>query len=90
MAPGTRSQAVDKNTLMQLRGSSAKGYAFDRRYDQEAISDNIYDDCISQLVEKVFKVRCIWGLHACKVKRANSSMQSACAAWQSITGSAQS
>ena len=47
---------MDKNTLLQLRGTSAKGYAFDRRYDQEAISDNVYDDCIMQLVEKVFKV----------------------------------
>ncbi|GAX73057.1 hypothetical protein CEUSTIGMA_g510.t1 [Chlamydomonas eustigma] len=47
--------AVDKNTLLQLRGSSAKGYAFDRRYDQNDISDMIYDDCIAQLVEKVFK-----------------------------------
>ena len=50
-------QAVDKSTLLQLRGSSAKGYAFDRRYDQEAISDLLYDDSISQLVEKVFKVQ---------------------------------
>jgi hypothetical protein len=48
-------QAVDKNTLMQLRGSAARGFAFDRRYDQHAVSDNIYDECISTLVEKVFK-----------------------------------
>ncbi len=50
------SQAVDRNTLLQLRGTAAKGYAFDRRYDQDAISDMIYDDCIAQIVEKVFKV----------------------------------
>eukprot|EP00798_Chlamydomonas_sp_ICE-L_P012134 gene12134-15246_t len=47
--------AVDKNTLLQLRGSGAKGYAFDRRYGQEEISDAIYDDVVSQLVESCFK-----------------------------------
>jgi hypothetical protein len=49
-------QAVDKNTLMQLRGNSAKGYAFDRRYGAEHNSDNIYDDCVKQLVDNLFKV----------------------------------
>lgn len=50
-------QAVDKNTLLQLRGATHKGYAFDRRYEQDVTSDQIYDDCIAQLVESVFKVR---------------------------------
>ncbi len=50
-------QAVDKNTLLQLRGAAAKGYAFDRRYAQQATSDDIYDDCIASLVEGCFKVR---------------------------------
>jgi hypothetical protein len=49
-------QAVDKSTLMQLRGNSAKGYAFDRRYGAEHNSDNIYDDCVKQLVDNLFKV----------------------------------
>ena len=50
-------QAVDKSTLLQLRGSGAKGYAFDRRYGQDEISDRIYDDVVGQLVESCFKVR---------------------------------
>lgn len=41
---------------MQLRGSSAKGYAFDRRYGAEHTSDNIYDDCVKHLVDNLFKV----------------------------------
>lgn len=41
---------------MQLRGNSAKGYAFDRRYGAEHNSDNIYDDCVKQLVDNLFKV----------------------------------
>lgn len=49
-------QAVDKNTLMQLRGNSAKGYAFDRRYGPEHNSDTIYDECVSHLVDNLFKV----------------------------------
>lgn len=51
-------QAVDKVTLLQLRGSSAKGYAFDRRYGPENTSDNIYDDCVTHLVDNLFKVCC--------------------------------
>ncbi|GIL52093.1 hypothetical protein Vafri_8067 [Volvox africanus] len=47
--------AVDKNTLLQLRGATAKGYAFDRRYGQDITSDAIYEDCVAQLVEAVFK-----------------------------------
>ncbi|GLC45429.1 hypothetical protein PLESTB_000619800 [Pleodorina starrii] len=47
--------AVDKNTLLQLRGATAKGYAFDRRYGQDVTSDAIYEDCVAQLVEAVFK-----------------------------------
>lgn len=51
-------QAVDRNTLLQLRGQTAKGYAFDRRYGPEHTSDNIYDDCVSHLVDNLFKVSC--------------------------------
>jgi hypothetical protein len=51
-------QAVDRNTLMQLRGQTAKGYAFDRRYGPEHTSDNIYDDCVCHLVDNLFKVSC--------------------------------
>jgi hypothetical protein len=50
-------QAVDKATLMQLRGKAAMGYAFDRRYGSEHTSDSIYDDCVANLVEHLFKVR---------------------------------
>lgn len=60
-------QAVDKNTLLQLRGSTAKGYAFDRRYGQDGTSDDIYNDVVTQLVEKVFKVggcRCDVNMHS--------------------------
>lgn len=51
---------MDKNTLLQLRGATAKGYAFDKRYGQEVTSDQIYDDCVAQLVEAVFKVGVGW------------------------------
>lgn len=68
-AIGACTQAVDKSTLLQLRGAGAKGYAFDRRYGQDVLSDNIYDDCIAQLVESVFKVSsmyaCVRTRHAC-------------------------
>jgi len=47
--------AVDKNTLVQLHGQAAKGYAFDRRYGQAASSDEIYDDVINDLVNQVFR-----------------------------------
>eukprot|EP00197_Chlamydomonas_leiostraca_P007072 CAMPEP_0202862124 /NCGR_PEP_ID=MMETSP1391-20130828/3279_1 /ASSEMBLY_ACC=CAM_ASM_000867 /TAXON_ID=1034604 /ORGANISM="Chlamydomonas leiostraca, Strain SAG 11-49" /LENGTH=276 /DNA_ID=CAMNT_0049541615 /DNA_START=52 /DNA_END=879 /DNA_ORIENTATION=+ len=47
--------AVDKNTLLQLRGATAKGYAFDKRYAQDVTSDSIYDECVGQLVENCFK-----------------------------------
>lgn len=50
------SQAVDKNTLIQLRGNAAKGYAFDRCYGPEHTSDSIYEDCVTHLVENLFKV----------------------------------
>eukprot|EP00955_Chlamydomonas_euryale_P080699 363455-Chlamydomonas_euryale.AAC.5 len=50
-----RMQAVDKNTLVQLHGQAAKGYAFDRRYGQAASSDEIYDDVINDLVNQVFR-----------------------------------
>eukprot|EP00879_Flechtneria_rotunda_P021695 GHRR01022875.1.p1 GENE.GHRR01022875.1~~GHRR01022875.1.p1 ORF type:complete len:1033 (+),score=433.02 GHRR01022875.1:114-3212(+) len=48
-------EAVDRTTLAHLRGQGAKGYAFDRRYGPEHISDNIYADCVSQLVDNLFK-----------------------------------
>eukprot|EP00983_Pelagomonas_calceolata_P041456 1138073-Pelagomonas_calceolata.AAC.1 len=51
-----RVQAVDKNTLLQLRGKTALGYAFDRRYGPECTSDSIYDDRVHALVESCFKV----------------------------------
>jgi hypothetical protein len=51
-------QAVDKNTLMQLRGNSAKGYAFDRRYGPEHNSDSIYDECVTHMVDNLFKASC--------------------------------
>jgi hypothetical protein len=56
-------QAVDKATLVQLRGRTAIGYAFDRRYGPDHTSDSIYDDCVASLVENLFKVRCgvRWG-----------------------------
>jgi len=47
--------AVDKTSLFQLRGSTAKGYAFDRRYSPEQSSDSIYEDCVANLVESCFK-----------------------------------
>jgi hypothetical protein len=48
-------QAVDRNTLLKLSGATAKGYAFDKRYPQDSTSDDIYTDCIAQLVESCFK-----------------------------------
>ncbi|MEW5319130.1 MAG: hypothetical protein WDW38_010300 [Sanguina aurantia] len=47
--------AVDRSTLLQLRGTAAKGYAFDKRFGQDDNSDNIYEGCIKQLVESCFK-----------------------------------
>jgi hypothetical protein len=49
-------QAVDKATLVQLRGRTAIGYAFDRRYGPDHTSDSIYDDCVASLVDNLFKV----------------------------------
>lgn len=51
-------QAVDRSTLLQLRGTAAKGYAFDKRFGQDETSSGIYDGCIKQLVESCFKVGC--------------------------------
>ncbi|KIY91621.1 kinesin family protein, partial [Monoraphidium neglectum] len=48
-------QAVDKETLMQLRGCTAKGFAFDRRFGVDQTSDDIYDNCVAGLVENLFK-----------------------------------
>ena len=53
-------QAVDKNTLLQLRGKTALGYAFDRRYGADCTSDSIYDDRVHALVESCFKVQLSW------------------------------
>eukprot|EP00201_Polytomella_parva_P012750 CAMPEP_0175060814 /NCGR_PEP_ID=MMETSP0052_2-20121109/13239_1 /TAXON_ID=51329 ORGANISM="Polytomella parva, Strain SAG 63-3" /NCGR_SAMPLE_ID=MMETSP0052_2 /ASSEMBLY_ACC=CAM_ASM_000194 /LENGTH=664 /DNA_ID=CAMNT_0016326601 /DNA_START=242 /DNA_END=2232 /DNA_ORIENTATION=- len=47
--------AVDRNTLIQLRGQTAKGYAFDKRYGQEVTSDLLYDDAIASTVDAIFK-----------------------------------
>jgi uncharacterized protein YabN with tetrapyrrole methylase and pyrophosphatase domain len=47
---------VDRHTLKQLRGSTAKGYAFDRVYPADETSDKIYDDAVAGLVENCFKV----------------------------------
>lgn len=44
---------------MQLRGSAARGYAFDRYYSPGRTSDAIYDDCVSHLVDNLFKVRVV-------------------------------
>lgn len=50
-------QAVDKNTLLQLKGAAARGYAFDRRYGMDDTSNQIFKDCVEGLVNNVFKVR---------------------------------
>jgi hypothetical protein len=42
---------------MQLRGCTAKGFAFDRRFGVDQTSDEIYDNCVAGLVENLFKVR---------------------------------
>lgn len=49
-------QAVDKNTLLQLKGQAARGYAFDRRYGMDDTSNDIFKDCVEGLVNNVFKV----------------------------------
>jgi hypothetical protein len=49
-------QAVDRHTLKQLRGSTAKGYAFDKVYSADETSDGIYDETVASLVENCFKV----------------------------------
>jgi hypothetical protein len=41
---------------MQLRGCTAKGFAFDRRFGVDETSDSIYDACVAGLVENLFKV----------------------------------
>ncbi|KAI8464145.1 MAG: P-loop containing nucleoside triphosphate hydrolase protein [Monoraphidium minutum] len=48
-------QAVDKDTLMQLRGCTAKGFAFDRRFGVDSSADDIYDSCVAGLVENLFR-----------------------------------
>jgi hypothetical protein len=53
-------QAVDKDTLLQLRGCAAKGFAFDRRFGPEATSGDIYDGCVAGLVDGLFKVRALF------------------------------
>ena len=49
-------QAVDRATLVQLKGATARGYAFDKRYSMDDSSDLIYKQCIEKLVENIFKV----------------------------------
>lgn len=50
-------QAVDRNTLLQLKGATARGYAFDRRYGMDDTSDKIFSECVEALVNNVFKAR---------------------------------
>ncbi|GMH43780.1 hypothetical protein BSKO_11714 [Bryopsis sp. KO-2023] len=47
--------AVDKGTLIQLHGQTARGFSFDRYYPPEGTSDAIYDDTVSKTVENCFK-----------------------------------
>jgi hypothetical protein len=54
--PHATAQAVDRETLIQLRGCTAKGFAFDRRFGVDSSSDAIYDACVAGLVENLFKV----------------------------------
>jgi len=54
--PHAQQQAVDKDTLLQLRGCTAKGFAFDRRFGVDQSSDDIYENCVAGLVENLFKV----------------------------------
>jgi hypothetical protein len=49
-------QAVDRNTLLQLKGAAARGFAFDQYYGMDDTSDNIYEDLIKNLVDNIFKV----------------------------------
>lgn len=55
--PAARAQAVDRDTLLSLRGCAAKGFAFDRRFGPECTSDDIYDSCVAGLVDSLFKVQ---------------------------------
>lgn len=52
----TASQAVDKNTLLQLKGASARGFAFDRHYGMDDTSDKIFADVVEDLVDNIFRV----------------------------------
>ena len=49
--------AVDKNTLLQLKGQAARGFAFDRHYGMDDTSDRIFKECVEGLVNNIFKVR---------------------------------
>jgi hypothetical protein len=49
-------QAVDKNTLLQLKGAAARGFAFDKHYGMDDTSDQIFTDCVEELVNNIFKV----------------------------------
>jgi len=49
--------AVNRNTLMQLKGAPARGFAFDRFYSIDQTSEDVYADCVSPLVEACFKAR---------------------------------
>lgn len=61
-------QAVDRHTLKQLRGCTAKGYAFDKVYSSDETSDAIYDEAVASLVENCFKVRAAGG-HKLRTQR---------------------
>ena len=50
-------QAVDKNTLLQLKGHAARGFAFDKYYGMDDSSDRIFAEVVEALVDNIFKVR---------------------------------
>ena len=53
----SRPQAVDRNTLLQLKGASARGFAFDKHYGMDDSSDKIFHDVVEDLVDNIFRVR---------------------------------
>jgi pyruvate-formate lyase len=50
-------QAVDRDTLLQLRGAAARGFAFDKYYGMDDTSDKIFTDVVENLVDSIFKAR---------------------------------
>lgn len=68
-------QAVDKNTLLQLKGAAARGFAFDRHYSMDDTSDTLYRDLIEGLVDNIFKVGvCVCALSAVCIRCGRSSV----------------